>query len=66
MTTQDLVAQAMQLKASERLAIIDALTASLDQPDPEIERVWGEEALRRAQAFDAGNLPTVSLDEVLP
>ena len=35
----------MQLKAAERLAIIDAPTASLDQPDPEIERIWGEEAL---------------------
>ena len=65
MTTEELVAQALRLKAAERLAIVDALVASLDQTDPTIESVWADEAARRALAYDQGRLDTVSLDEAL-
>jgi hypothetical protein len=65
MTTQDLVNQALKLKAADRLAIADALMASLDRPDAEIETLWADEAQRRAKAFDLGALPTVSADEAL-
>ena len=65
MGAQEIVEMALKLKASERFEIIDKLTQSLDQPDPEIERVWGEEAVRRLRAYDAGALGTVSLEKAL-
>jgi hypothetical protein len=40
------------------------LHRSLDKPDPEIDRVWQEEALRRVKAYDEGRLKTVSMEEV--
>ena len=37
----------------------------IDSDDPEIERVWGEEALRRLRVDDEVRLETVSLDDAL-
>jgi len=42
-----------------------ALNSSLAHVDPEIDRGWAEEALRRARAYDEGRLETVSLEEAL-
>jgi hypothetical protein len=37
---------------------------NLDKSDPEIDKVWAEEALRRTQACDAGRMKTVPFEEV--
>ena len=65
MGTLEIIDMAMRLKASERFEIAGTLFRSLDKPDPEIERVWGEEALRRLRVYDEGRLETVSLDDAL-
>jgi putative addiction module component (TIGR02574 family) len=52
------------LPATARFAIVDQLMQSLDKPDPEIERIWGEEAVRRLAALDAGRGQTYAADEV--
>lgn len=44
---------------------MDLLPQSLDKPDPEIDQIWGEEAVRRLAAYDAGHSKTYSMDEVL-
>jgi hypothetical protein len=44
--------------------IADQLMQSLDKPDPETERIWGEEAVRRLAAIDAGHSRTYSAEEV--
>ena len=44
---------ALQLKAAEHYEIVVKIMRSLDKSDPEIDRVWAEEALHRAQACDA-------------
>ena len=62
MSTTEIVEQALQLKASERYALLDLLHQSLDKPDPEIDRVWQEEALRRLKAYDEGRLQCVSME----
>ena len=36
----------------------------LDKPDPEIDKVWQEEALRRVKAYEEGWLEIVSMEEV--
>ena len=64
MSTAEIIEQALHLKASERYALLELLHQSLDKPDPEIDRVWQEEALRRVRAYDEGKLATVTMDEV--
>jgi len=64
MSTSDVIEQALSLKASDRYLLLEILHRSLDKPDPEIDRVWQEEALRRVKAYDEGRLKTVSMEEV--
>jgi putative addiction module component (TIGR02574 family) len=63
MSTAEIIEQALQLKASERYALLELLHQSLDKPDPDIDRVWQEEALRRLTAYDEGRLESVSMEE---
>ena len=64
MSTSDVIEQVLSLKASDRYLLLEILHRSLDKPDPEIDRVWQEEALRRVKAYDEGLLETVSMEEV--
>lgn len=64
MSTAEVIEQALQLKASDRLALLELLHQSLDKPDPEIEQIWAEEAVRRAQACDEGLMKTHSFESV--
>lgn len=64
MSTSEVIEQALSLKASDRYLLLEILHRSLDKPDPEIDRVWQEEALRRVKAYDEGRLATVSMEEV--
>ena len=65
MQTHEIIEEALKLKADERSEIVDQLLQSLDKPDADIDRVWGEEALRRVRALDEGRMKTYALDEVL-
>ena len=64
MQANEILQQALLLPATARFEIVDQLMQSLDKPDPEIDRLWGEEALRRLASFDAGHSKTHSMDEV--
>jgi putative addiction module component (TIGR02574 family) len=64
MSTSDVIEQALSLKASDRYLLLEMLHRSLDKPDPEIDKIWQEEALRRVKAYDEGRLKTISMEEV--
>ena len=64
MQINEIIQEALRLPASARFEIVDQLMQSLDKPDPEIERMWGEEAVRRLAALDAGRGQTYAADEV--
>ena len=64
MSTSDVIEQALKLKASERFALIQVLQESLDKSDPEIDRIWLEEADRRLQAHREGRLGAIPMEEV--
>ena len=64
MNTQEIIALTLKLKPHERLQIVDKIHESFDRRDPEIERLWGEEAVRRLASFDAGRSKTYCSDEV--
>jgi len=49
----------------EKLRLVNAILSDLNKPDPEIDRVWAEEARKRWAAYKSGRIPTVSYDEVM-
>jgi putative addiction module component (TIGR02574 family) len=64
MSTAEVIEQALKLKASERLALVEMLQESLDKSDPEIDRIWLEEAQRRLQAYREGKLAAIPMEAV--
>ena len=53
------------LPDSEKLRLVDAILSDLNKPDPEIDRVWANEARKRWAAYKEGRIPTVSYEEVM-
>ena len=49
----------------EKIELVDSILMQLDRPDPEIDRVWADEARKRWQAYKAGKLKTVSYRQVM-
>ncbi len=49
----------------EKLRLVDAILSDLDKPDPEIDRIWADEARKRWAAYKAGKVPTVSYESVM-
>lgn len=65
-TTADrLVEEIRGLSDLEKVRVVDAILTELDKPDPEIDRIWAEEARQRWMAYKAGRLPTISYEEVM-
>lgn len=60
----EIIDMALQLKAAERYEVVEKIMQSLDKPDPEIDKVWAEEALHRARACDAGRMKTLPFEDV--
>jgi putative addiction module component (TIGR02574 family) len=65
-TTVDKLASEIQaLPDIEKLRLVDAILTDLDKPDPEIDRVWAEEARKRWAAYKAGRISTVSYEDMM-
>lgn len=59
---EDIEAAAMQLAPTERAHLAERLLVSLDEDD-EILAAWVEEAERRGDAFDRGEMGAIDFDE---
>ena len=64
-TADKLASEIKALPEIERLRLVDTILTELDKPDPEIDRVWADEARKRWAAYKAGKIPTVSYDQVM-
>ena len=64
-TADKLEQEITALPGLEKLRLVDAILADLDRPDPEIDRIWAEEARKRWDAHKAGRLRTVSYEDVM-
>jgi len=64
-TADELVSEIRALPDAEKLRLLDAILTDLHKPDPEIERVWSEEAKKRWAAYKEGRIPTASYQEVM-
>jgi len=65
MITKDLIDSALKLPPDERFALIDELLRSLDRPDPDLDRIWIEEAQRRLAAYRAGRVQGIPAENVV-
>ena len=64
-TVDRLAAEIHGLPDIEKLQLVDTILADMDRPDPEIDRVWAEEARKRWAAYKAGLIPTVPYETVM-
>jgi hypothetical protein len=62
---KNLSIEARKLPLAERAELIENLLASLDAPDARIDALWAEEAERRVQLVDAGEMATRDAAEVI-
>ena len=65
LNSQELYQQAIQLPPLEKLRLAEVLLADLDTPDPTIDAIWRDEAQMRWKKYQAGELTTVSYQEVM-
>ena len=64
-TLKELEAQARSLSPEERARLAEMLLESLrDAPLAEIEKAWEVEIAKRAAAYDRGELPIFSAEDV--
>ena len=63
--TKNLSVEARKLSPAERVDLVDDILSSLDEPDPNIDRLWSKEADDRLAAYRRGEIRAISLEEVL-
>lgn len=64
-TAKTLREQARRLSPEDRIGLVDDILASLDELDPNIDRLWAKEAEERLAAYRRGEIKAVPLQEVL-
>ena len=64
-TSEDIIKQTSQLSANEKIELIDALLATMDKPDAEIDALWAKEAESRLAAYRNGEILALDLNQVL-
>lgn len=58
-------AKIKSLPDNEKIEVVDSILIQLDKPDPEIDRIWADEARKRWKAYKAGKVETVSYEQVM-
>ena len=64
MSSKDVLEQALKLKLNERFRVVEGLIKSLDEPDSSLDAIWADEAEKRLQAYRAGNLEGIPMEEI--
>jgi len=65
MINENIQHKIMDLKASEKIHLVELIFESLDRPDLEIQNKWIEESEKRFDAYKAGKLKSYSYEEVM-
>ena len=64
-TAETLSAQAVQLPPEERMALVERILDSLDEPDATLDALWAKEADDRLAAYRRGEIRAVALSDVI-
>ena len=62
---EKLVADIHKLPDTDKLQLLDVIIEDLDKPDPEIDRIWADEARKRWAAYKAGKAQSVDYETVM-
>ena len=60
----EIIRDAASLPVEERTLVVDSLLRSLNPPDPEMDRQWGEVAQARLAGLRSGRITPIPSDEV--
>jgi putative addiction module component (TIGR02574 family) len=60
-----IVEEAERMPAADRIRLVEHLLATLDRPDPEIDRAWMEESERRLESYLRGKTTARDARDVL-
>lgn len=62
---EKILQEALNLPPQDRAEVLERLMATFQEPpDPEIDKLWAQEAEDRIDAYDRGELGSVSAEEV--
>lgn len=64
-TAETLSAQAVQLPPEDRLALVERILDSLDEPDASMDALWAKEADDRLAAYRRGEIRALTLSDVI-
>lgn len=64
-TERAITEEAERLPVPDRVRLVEYLLATLDKPDPEIDRAWAEECERRLDSYLRGETTALGAEEVL-
>jgi hypothetical protein len=64
-STERLVEEIRSLPEPEKLHLIETILTDLDKPDPELDRVWADEARKRWSAYLRDRSSGVDYTEVM-
>ncbi|HDH34316.1 MAG TPA: addiction module protein [Nitrospirae bacterium] len=62
---KELAEKIKSLPDIEKIELVDSILMQLDKPDPEIDRIWADEARKRWQAYKTGKLEAVPYEQVM-
>ncbi len=61
---ESILNQALSLDSKDRNTVAEQLLSSLDTPDPAIDEIWAEEVEARINAYERGEIESVSAKQV--
>ena len=64
MKTKDLIAEAVDLPAEERVMVVDSILKSLNPPESDIDKKWVTVARQRLKELRSGEVEAIPGDEV--
>ncbi len=64
MTAKDIEKTILHLSPIERIRIVEHILASLDKPDPAIERAWGLGSDKRLTAYKNGKAKGINVETI--
>ncbi len=62
MTTAEFTAEILKLPSEEIVQVVEALLNRINPVSAEVDEVWGQEAERRVDAFEKGEISAIDGD----
>ena len=64
-TAEKIASDLHELPDIEKLRLVEILLSDLDKPDPEMDKIWAEEARKRWTAYKNGQITSVSYQDMM-